>query len=73
MSNPRSSAEKRPIASSDYFARIRLSTVRVYLTCPFVLGWSLLEAMNVGSAIVASDTAPAQLDWVRGLADRGPS
>ena len=37
---------------------LQLSTVHVYLTYPFVLSWSLLEAMSVGSAIVASDTQP---------------
>jgi glycosyltransferase involved in cell wall biosynthesis len=37
---------------------LQLSTVHVYLTYPFVLSWSLLEAMSVGCAIVASDTEP---------------
>lgn len=37
---------------------LQLSTVHVYLTYPFVLSWSLLEAMSVGCAIVASDTQP---------------
>ena len=37
---------------------LQLSSVHVYLTYPFVLSWSLLEAMIVGCAIVASDTQP---------------
>ncbi len=37
---------------------LQLSTVHVYLTYPFVLSWSLLEAMSVGCAIVASHTQP---------------
>lgn len=37
---------------------LQLSRVHVYLTYPFVLSWSLLEAMSAGCAIVASDTQP---------------
>jgi glycosyltransferase involved in cell wall biosynthesis len=37
---------------------LQLSTVHVYMTYPFVLSWSLLEAMSAGCAIVASDTQP---------------
>jgi len=45
--------------SYEYFvAVLQLSSVHVYLTYPFVLSWSLLEAMSVGCAIVASDTQP---------------
>lgn len=41
-----------------FISLLQLSTVHVYLTYPFVLSWSLLEAMSVGCAIVASDTKP---------------
>jgi len=41
-----------------FVAMLQLSTVHVYLTYPFVLSWSLLEAMSIGCAIVASDTPP---------------
>lgn len=41
-----------------FVALMQVSTVHVYLTYPFVLSWSLLEAMSVGCAIVASNTPP---------------
>lgn len=46
------------IAYPHFIGLLQLSTVHVYLTYPFVLSWSLLEAMSAGCAIVASDTAP---------------
>lgn len=42
------------------------SSVHAYLTIPFVLSWSMMEAMSAGCAIVASNVEP-----VREIADAG--
>jgi glycosyltransferase involved in cell wall biosynthesis len=39
---------------------MQVSAVHTYLTYPFVLSWSLMEAMSVGCLIVASRTAPVE-------------
>ncbi|MBF2079913.1 MAG: glycosyltransferase [Synechococcales cyanobacterium T60_A2020_003] len=39
---------------------LQASSVHVYLTRPFVLSWSFMEAMASGCLIVASDTAPVR-------------
>jgi glycosyltransferase involved in cell wall biosynthesis len=39
---------------------MQVSAVYTYLTYPFVLSWSLMEAMSTGCLIVASKTAPVE-------------
>ncbi len=46
------------LSFAQYCQLLQVSAVHVYLTIPFVLSWSLLEAMASQCAIVASDTAP---------------
>jgi glycosyltransferase involved in cell wall biosynthesis len=48
------------IAYADYLALLRVSAVHLYLTYPFVLSWSCMEAMAAGCLMVASDTGPVQ-------------
>jgi glycosyltransferase involved in cell wall biosynthesis len=45
---------------ADYLQVLKVSAVHVYLTHPFVLSWSVLEAMSSGCLLVASDTAPVR-------------
>jgi glycosyltransferase involved in cell wall biosynthesis len=42
----------------DYRQVLQASSVHVYLTKPFVLSWSLLEALSTGCQVLASKTAP---------------
>ncbi|MEO1373787.1 MAG: glycosyltransferase family 4 protein [Cyanobacteria bacterium J06635_10] len=55
---------------SEYLQVLQASSVHIYLTRPFVLSWSMLEALSTGCLIVASNTAPVTEvieDGVNGL------
>lgn len=54
----------------DYRAMLQSSSCHIYLTRPFVLSWSMLEAMSFGLPLVASATPPCMEvveDGVNGL------
>lgn len=44
----------------DYLKILQISAAHVYLTYPFVLSWSMLEAMSVGCILIASATTPVK-------------
>jgi glycosyltransferase involved in cell wall biosynthesis len=48
------------IPYAQYVAVLQLSRVHVYLTYPFVLSWSSIEAMSAGCVVLGSDTAPVR-------------
>ena len=54
----------------EYLQVLQASSAHVYLTRPFVLSWSMLEALSTGCLVVASKTAPVTeviQDGVNGL------
>jgi glycosyltransferase involved in cell wall biosynthesis len=48
------------LAYDDYLDLLRVSAAHVYLTVPFVLSWSLMEALASGCAVIGSATPPVE-------------
>jgi glycosyltransferase involved in cell wall biosynthesis len=48
------------ISYASYLRVLQVSACHVYLSYPFVLGWSCIEAMSAGCAVIGSATPPVQ-------------
>lgn len=58
------------IPYAQYLALLQLSSLHIYLTVPFVLSWSCIEAMSAGCLVLGSATPPVEeviTDQVNGL------
>ncbi|MEZ5917570.1 MAG: glycosyltransferase [Parvularculaceae bacterium] len=48
------------IPRDQYLRVLQASSIHVYLTVPFVLSWSMMEAMSAGCLVLGSDTIPVR-------------
>ena len=48
------------VGAEELLRILSLSDLHIYLTVPFVLSWSVLNAMACGCTVLASDTAPVR-------------
>lgn len=46
------------VPHADMIQVMQISSAHIYMTYPFVLSWSMLEAMSTGCLMIASDTPP---------------
>ncbi len=44
----------------DYVTLVQIGRVHAYLSVPFVLSWSMLEAMSLGALVIGSRTGPVE-------------
>ena len=54
-----------------YLRALQLSAAHVYLSVPFVLSWSMLEAMSAGCLVIGSRTPPVTTTGISGSSTHG--